>query len=360
MSNNDKSKAIRIDIEKMQPYFLSTTSQISMPTVFRFHQNQHRYYFTFKNLDFKGIDELVGMYRDGLLDLNTMLDCVRFFPSVTTIIKNSTPTSYGLIKLHEEKGKDFAKWFAGKGHYGTIMHIILGEFILNKTININEIEDIIDDYCVSHKVSPDTNEWYWNIKKDVLAICKFFKDYNVTPIATEIVGIYQDPFNDNIKFAGTIDLICELTIKEKGFWGEVYKSGPNAGTPKETTLERRALAIVDFKSGKSGFFEDHEIQLHMYRMIAEQSLEIYPTVLMNVAPNDWESGLTYKVKQQQDSPLATKIPYLLGAYFNDYKEPKNFIKYADTLNWDEDPSNAVFFVPAKEYVFEKILNKLYK
>ena len=182
----------------------------------------------------------------------------------------------------------------------------------------------------------------------------------VDPIATEIVGIYQDPINDDIRFAGAIDLICELTIKEKGFWGECYQTGKQAGMPKETTLSRRALAIVDFKSGKNGFYDDHEIQLHMYKLIAEQSLGINPTVLMNVAPSDWETGLSYKVKQQQDSKMANKIPYLLGAYFNDYKEPKNIITYADTLNWYDDPSQAVQFIPAKEFVFDKILNKLYK
>lgn len=359
MSTNDKTKATRIDIERMKPHFLSESSQIKMPTVFRFHQNKHRYYFTFKDQDFKGIEQLVNLYRDGLLDQATMLDCVKFYPSVTTVIKNSTPTSYGLIRLHEEKGKDFDKWFAGKGHYGTLMHEILGTFIIERSLNISQIQDFIDEYCQYHKVNVEFADWYWDIKKDVLAICKFFKDYDVTPIATEIVGIYQDPINDEIRFAGAIDLICELTIEEKGYWGEVYLSGANKGLPKETKLSRRALAIVDFKSGKNGFYEDHEIQLHMYRMIAEQSLEIYPTVLMNVAPSDWETGLSYKVKMQQDSKAASKIPYLLGAYFNDYKAPKNFITYDETLKWEDDPSSAVHFVPAKEYVFEKIVNKLY-
>ena len=66
------------------------------------------------------------------------------------------------------------------------------------------------------------------------------------------------------------------------------------------------------KSGKSGFYDDHAIQLAMYRMIAQQRWGLSVEKLFNVAPKDWREQPGYSSTDQTDNSISDSIPHLLA------------------------------------------------
>jgi len=319
------------NLEEVEPVYANPahTSAYNKQSVYRFNQNGQRYYFTMINGE------------------------VTFAPSVTTIISNSTPMSYGLKKILADKGMEgFNDYMREKADYGTLMHILIADYLSsgnshdNRHFNFDTIEEKIAQFVKEKNIAYSTQYWQWQMKKDIASLIQFIIDYNVEPIAIELVGTWD---NGEYRFAGAIDLLCLMNIREKGFWGEVYKSGERKGEPKESYQERRVKAIVDFKSGKSGFFEDHEIQLHMYKMIAQDALGFNVEKVFNVAPKDWIGATpTYDVKDQTNSTAAQKIPFLLGQFYVDWREPKDLQIISGTTN-GQGLSEAVKLVPAKEY-----------
>lgn len=329
-------KPVEDEIETVRPMYVNPKfkSDFKLPSVYRFNQGGKRYYFTAENGE------------------------VMFYPSVTTIISNSTPMSYGLKKLLADKGfEGYYAYMREKADYGTLLHILISDYLSSgkeratRHFDFDTIRDRIADYVKEKRINFSVSGWEWSIKKDLASLIQFIYDYNVEPIAIEAVGVYNDGV---FHYAGAIDLLCYMTIQEKGFYGETYKSGEKKGTPKESYQDRTVIAVVDFKSGKSGFFEDHEIQLHMYLKMAEQSFGLKPEKVYNVAPKDWTGDTpTYEVKDQTDSDAKRKIPYLLGQFSVDWQEPKDIQMINGQVN-GSGLNDVVRLVSAKEYALAKV------
>lgn len=321
------------EIEQMEPEYLNPDYDLlSLPSIYRFNQSGLRYYFTAK---------------DGN---------VAFYPSVTTIIEKTTPTSYGIKKLMAELGiEGFYQMMNQKALYGTLMHLIIADYFRNgKQFDTDSLYSRVQDFVAENNIRFDTNRWVYELNKDLRALVQWAIDYEVSPIAIECVGYYD---NGQHRFAGAIDLVCEMTIKEKGFYGEVYKTGANKDQPKETYETRRVLAIVDFKSNRNSFHDDHEIQLSMYRMMAEHSLGIHVEKVFNVSPKDWDKSPTYNCKDQTDTPERARIPYLLGSFFVEWEEPKDILVMSGKLNGG-NMADCTRLVSAKEWVLNKLNLKL--
>ena len=283
----DNEIAPGMTVEKVEAeYFNDDALQEQPEPVYRLDSNGHRYYYTF--------DE----YGEP-----------RFFVSVTTLIKQTLPTSPQLIKWIADIGyEESQRYAAERAAYGTFMHAQIAELLISGTYNLDDIKGRLKMYIESEKIPGDFINYADSFKKDILAFAQFAKDTLMKPLAIELVLT-----NPNDGYAGAIDLCAEITIEEKGYFGEVYKSGDNEGKPKETKRKRRVRAIIDFKSGRKGFFPEHEVQLLAYKTMWNMHFEKYPVErVYNWSPKDWRGKTpTYNFKDQTESKNALKLPYLV-------------------------------------------------
>lgn len=212
-----------------------------------------------------------------------------FYPSVTTLLKQVMPTSPFLIEWMLANGKEGAVEKRDlAAAYGTFMHIQFERLIVNREYDFDAVPGELLAYMEQNNL-PDKfyGDSLTKIRKDVLAFAQFVRDYNVKPLAIEI-GLVSPTYH----FAGCVDMPCVMTDPKTG---------------------RSYTAIVDFKSGRKGFYEEHELQLHLYRMMWDENFpQIKIERLYNFSPKDWRTKPTYNLKDQTESVNAAKIPHLLA------------------------------------------------
>ena len=234
--------------------------------VFQLNSDGHRYYYRFNE---SGEPE--------------------FYPSVTTLLKQVMPTPPALLDWMIANGKDGSVEKRDlAAAYGTFMHIQFEQLIINRRYDFDSVPSVLLSYMERENLPEKVlTEWLPKIRKDVLAFAQFVRDYNVKPLAIEIGLVHPD-----YRFAGCIDLPCIMTDPKSG---------------------EQFTAIVDFKSGRKGFYEEHELQLHLYREMWNVNYPETPVErLFNFSPKDWRTKPTYNLKDQTDSVNARKLPYLLA------------------------------------------------
>lgn len=276
-----------ITSEKMSPIFFDATKLIKQPEpIYRLDSSGHRYYYKF----------------------NIETGEPQFFTSVTTMIKNTLPTSPQLIKWIADMGTEESKEYAQeRADYGTFLHIQCGDLLVNGTYNLDELSEKLTKYMAKEGITGKKG-WVDDLKKDVLAFAQFMIEHNVKPLAIEIC--LSHPTDG---YAGAIDIVCEMDIEEKGFFGEVYLSGANKGQPKESKQVKRVRAIVDIKSGKKGFYESSEIQLKAYEAMWNIHFPELPIdKTYNWSPKDWRKSPDYNLKDQTDSKSIKKLQHLVA------------------------------------------------
>ena len=212
-----------------------------------------------------------------------------FFPSVTTLLKQVMPTPPALLDWMIANGKEGSTEKRDlAAAYGTFMHIQFESLIINRRYDFDIVPAVLWGYMERENIPERVfTEWLPKIRKDVLAFAQFVRDYNVKPLAVEIGLVHPD-----YHFAGCIDLPCVMTDPKTG---------------------RQFTAIVDFKSGRKAFYEEHELQLHLYREMWNVNYPETPVErVFNFSPKDWRTKPTYNLKDQTDSANAVKLPYLLA------------------------------------------------
>ena len=233
--------------------------------VFQLNGDDHRYYYRFNEA---GEPE--------------------FYPSVTTLLKQVMPTPPALLDWMIANGKEGATEKRDlAAAYGTFMHIQFETLIINRRYDFDNVPAVLLEYMERENLPEKVfAEWLPKIRKDVLAFAQFVRDYNVKPLAIEI-GLVHPEYH----YAGCIDLPCIMTDPKSG---------------------KQFTAIVDFKSGRKGFYEEHELQLHLYREMWNVNYPETPVArVFNFSPKDWRTKPTYNLKDQTDSVNARKLPYLL-------------------------------------------------
>jgi hypothetical protein len=234
------------------------------------------------------------------------MDGVTVYASGTTMISDGYPEDNRFLEEWRIKqrlmGKDPDEVAAYRADYGTILHVFYGEFFKGNVIDLsnlmNSLQDVdfrMSEERVRQIVSENTREF----QKDILSLVAWVKDYNVKPLAVELMLK-----SDGMMVATAIDLICEIDLEVKGFWGEVYKSGAKKGQARETKKVLRVPAVVDFKSGKKGFYDKHALQLGINkRLVEEEYPELGEVRIFNFSPKDWKTTPSYNFKEQTDNPV---------------------------------------------------------
>lgn len=232
-----------------------------------------------------------------------------FFQSVTTAIRNGMPTSPHLIKWMGDMGTEAAEAYRDeRAAFGTFMHITFEQYLLNKCYDLDNMQGELLNY-LRLEALPETwaNKWLLEQQKALLGFAAFVTEYKVKPLCIEVALASEE-----MQIAGMIDLVCEMTVPTKGYWGEEYKTGERKGQPKESTKDVTVTAIVDFKSGKN-FYDDHAIQLDIYRQMWNENFPDHPVNrTFNWSPSDWRTAPTFKLKEQTDHPQLWRVPYIIG------------------------------------------------
>ena len=280
-------------VEEMTTMFFDTNALIEPPyKVWQLNSKGHRYYYRY---DENGNPE--------------------FFPSVTTILSQTLPKSPFLIQWIADKGMDEAERYKQeRAAYGTFMHGAFEELIIARSYDLDGLKGKLKAYIESERLPVDFINYADDLKKDVLAFAQFVIDYDVRPFAVEIALVH--PF---YKYAGMIDCPCTILDRPGG--------------------KNRIRAIVDFKSGRKGFYEEAEIQLHLYREMWNANFEQHQIEkCFNFSPKDWRKKPSYNLKDQTDSPNAKKIPALLElAAIEDGKRDNIFTAVNGLINLDQTP-----------------------
>ena len=235
----------------------------------------------------------------------------QFYPSVTTILSQTMPESPFLKQWRDKLGAEAADRYRDeRAAYGTFMHGLFGELLINRTIDLDDIQEKLKMYIEQKQLPVDFIFYADDLKKDVLAFAQWVVDYDVRPLAIEIALV-----SELKHYAGMIDLVCTLNVKEG-----------------------RKTAIVDFKSGRNGFSEEHELQLHLYRDMWQENFPQHPIEkVFNFSPKDWRKDKpTYNIKDQTNSEMAAVRDDILAiAAVKDSQRKNRFTATYGKINLDE-------------------------
>lgn len=274
-----------------------------------------------------------------------------FKQSVTSVIARNTPTSPGLIKWYADQGMEAATDHRDtRAAFGTFMHICLEKFLLNGEYDLDRLDEDIDAYAEMERLPADFGRKHSReAKKSILGFAAFCNEHKVKPVAVEI-----SLASKQYQVAGMLDLACEMVVKEKGFFGEKYKTGPRKGKPKETTEEITIRAMVDFKSGKN-FYDDHAMQLEIYRRIWNENFPEYQIDrIFNWAPSDWRSAPTFKLKDQTSVKCIKKVGLILDMNEIDQQDKnRRATIFKGTVRRDTDFSDNIETVDYRDFVKAK-------
>jgi hypothetical protein len=176
---------------------------------------------------------------------------VKWYPSVTRIIKATSPTPPGLIAWYAKHGVEGANQLRDEAaDRGTQMHILFERYMAAQTIEMSTLSEFHSKALMSF------DEFF---RKDV----------------AEVYAVEMLLYSDRHEFAGTCDLVCRL------------RNGK--------------VAIVDFKSGSS-VYDDYAVQLEMYRLAWNEHAEAHGwpvvTEIYNWLPKDWRIEPTWTWKRQ--------------------------------------------------------------
>ncbi|QLH52781.1 MAG: hypothetical protein CH6_0099 [Candidatus Kapaibacterium sp.] len=307
------------NFEIIQPFF-STSLNVNY-TIYRSRVDKERFYF--------------AMYNGSLLKL----------PSVTTILANTLPMEEWLVRWIAHWGYEQAIERRNQAaHYGILFSMIVADFIRSKQIDLSTIEARVATYRYANNINFPTDFWVQRLKEDLFSLACFIHDYSFEPIAVELPLV-----STKYKFAGTIDAIGWMSIG----------SGVNGKKLKRDSQTQRVLAIIDWKTGRHGFYRSHEAQLHFYRLLVEENfpeLTQTPIKLFNWAPKEWtsESDSKYSLKDQTQSKEAFRILNYLAIYQVDDSIKNHTFKVFDgVLKLNSDNSDRVKFVDYADLIRNK-------
>lgn len=256
-----------------------------------------------------------------------------FYLSVTSFTSSIMPTSSHLIdwrvRLGKEESEEAARIAAS---YGTFLHVLIAEFMRTGSYNHEETFLSLNDYMKFEGIPGRFfGPWLEDLETDMLAFAQFVYDRNVKPLAIEF------PLCSKIGLAGMVDLVCEMD------WNRT-----------------RIVAIADFKSGRKGFWESHEAQLHTYKMMWNDLFKgtgYEVSHVFNWAPKAWRKEPTYDLTNQSESIQAQKLPHYLNLFQLENKRnpSKKLTRITDVLQFGENPAGAYSVMDMTDYITSQFI-----
>ena len=282
-----------------------------------------------------------------------------FYRGVTSIISNTRRRGRGLDIILVERGWDsFYSFLRERGHYGTWMHMNWNQYLIEGSISTAEadLDESLRAYSEKYRFAgyadgKKAEKFILDMSHDLNAFRAWVDDHRVKPLLIEQPLVHKDGY------AGCLDLLCELTVEEKGYWGEVYKSGPRQGQEKESKKAVNVIAVVDYKSGRSGFFDDYEIQLDFYRNLVNEN---YPDIkvdrLYDLSPKKPDPGHKsppgYNFSDQTNTLAQGESKYLLEIIkiYDKYNKPGDMFQYNSKLEIGEMAPESARYITIEEVV----------
>lgn len=181
----------------------------------------------------------------------------------TTNMTEEIPKSDALIEWYANKGTASAKrHYYLRMLFGSLEHSMLADFCIFKKISLTDIPDRVRNYfftqnfyCTEKELSELTVE----AQMDMIGLSRWMLDYKVQLLAVEI-----PVYSDVDLMATQVDLVG-IIEEDETYEREGYK------TPAKRKIP--VLALINYKSGKSGFYPAHRFQLESEK---NMFLECFP------------------------------------------------------------------------------------
>lgn len=278
-----------------------------------------------------------------------------FFPSVTTMIRNVMPENKHLTEWKLSLGKEAADAYTNeRASYGTFIHGQLAELMINRRYDLDSLREKMSKYVEREKLPFGFVEAHEDeAKADIKAFAKWMKDYDVRPIAVE-VALYSDKMG----IAGMLDCVANLRrySREDEFKAIDKAAGDEKKLAKiKEKFSERVNAVIDFKSGKKGFYDEYAIQLELYRrMWNEWFPELPIDLIFNIAPKDWTKTVNKKVsytfEEQTVNPILRKVDALLALFHLDDEDTRKIVTISGVIDLDSDIDDNVQIFTLDELV----------
>lgn len=294
--HSKKGEKTMLTIKEIQAlYFDKTALREPLRKLRRVDGGDLRWYYTIEN------DEIV------------------WFISVTSLLTATMPMSEHLLKWIADRGIEKANQERDeKAAYGTAMHIACERYLLDK-FNLK-----YDEVCAFLYENSVPLKYANQLQKDILSFAQFCMDRDVKPLAVEIMLS-----DTELRLAGACDLVCQMTFNGK-----------------------KIIALVDMKSGRKGFWEESEIQLHAYKQLFEKEFDdIKIDKVFSWSPKDWISTPTYNLKDQTNSSNADKLSHLLEIFkISNPPKPSPRIMVDGTIRLGEPVGNKFKVIDLEDYI----------
>lgn len=242
-----------------------------------------------------------------------------FYPSVTTILHRVAPENKVLTDWKLKLGKEQADAYtAERAAYGTFIHGQLESMIIAQRYNLDALQDELVKYVEREKLPQGFAESHIEeAKADMVAFARWMWDYDVKPIAVE-VALYSP----TMEVAGMTDLVASIRSiprSEEQKFIDKCKGDAEKEKKVRAMCGERINGIVDFKSGKKGFYESYEMQLEIYRRMWNETFpECEIDRIFNLAPKDWMGTAkkipSYNFEEQTNKPSLAKVDIILQLY----------------------------------------------
>ncbi len=316
-------KSQLLTIEQVIALYFDSDSIVAQPEpVYRFDSSKQKFYYTFNPITMRP----------------------EYFMAVTTLLAATLPTPAPIVEKMVELGKaGFDAYRNERSLYGTMMDIEFNKFLIAGTYDMEAIPDIVRTHHQESGSRSDVKAWIDEFNTDITSFAQWIFDYNVKPLAIGIMLVSRQ-----LQIGGQLDLVCEMN-------DVLY-------TDKTPLAQRkRVRRIVDYKSGKSGFYDSHKLQLEGYKECWNENFSIYPIDgIANFAPKAWLKEPTYSFKDHTGDDMLQKLPHLIELARIDGMMPKRDVKiFTGQLEKGKAVTESQFkVVPVDELIVSKMISRL--